>query len=136
MRRILVQRQLALGALALLAAVVSLAVTDRHQAHVRKASLPPPQGSYTALVGSSGAESLGGATACGVAIGARTLGIASPVLPCGTRLYLTFRGRHVLAPVIARGAGPGREFDLTLPLARRLGIRGVRRVHWSYAGAE
>jgi rare lipoprotein A len=126
-----------LGAVALLAVAVSLAVTERHQAHTRAAALPPSQGSYTALVGSSSAKALGQTTTCGVVIGPDTMGVASPVLPCGLRLYLTFRGRHVLAPVIGRGpSGPGREFDLTQPLARRLGIAGVRRIHWSYAGAD
>ena len=137
MRRILAERQLVLGAVALLAVAVSLAVTARHQAGLRAALLPPSQGSYTALVGSSGAKEVGQETACGVVVGARTMGIASPVLPCGVRLYLSFRGRHVLAPVIGRGpSGPGREFDLTQALARQLGIAGVRRVRWSYAGAD
>jgi rare lipoprotein A (peptidoglycan hydrolase) len=126
-----------LAAMALLAVAISLAVTERHQARVRAALLPPSQGSYTALVGSSGAREVGRTTACGVVVGSRTMGIASPVLPCGVRLYLTFRGRHVLAPVIGRGpSGPGREFDLTQALAQQLGIAGVRRVRWSYAGAE
>jgi rare lipoprotein A (peptidoglycan hydrolase) len=126
-----------LAAVALLAVAISLAVTERHQARVRAALLPPSQGSYTALVGSSGAREVGQTTACGVVVGSRTMGIASPVLPCGVRLYLTFRGRHVLAPVIGRGpSGPGREFELTQALAQQLGIAGVRRVRWSYAGAE
>jgi hypothetical protein len=133
-RGALARRQLTLAAVAVLAAVVALAVSHRHEARARKAALPVPEGSYTALVGSSTADALGDPTACGVAVGPRTMGIASPVLPCGIRLYLTFRGRHVLAPVIAVGAGPGREFDLTQALARRLGINGVRRVRWSYAG--
>lgn len=126
-----------LGAAALLAVAVSLALTARQQAGLRAASLPPSQGSYNALVGSSGARAVGQTTACGIVVGSSTMGIASPVLPCGVRLYLTYRGRHVLAPVIGRGpSGPGREFDLTQALARQLGITGVRRVSWSYAGAE
>jgi hypothetical protein len=136
-RRLLAERQLLLGAVALLAVAVSLAVTERHQARVRAASLPPSQGSYTALVGSSGARAVGQTTTCGFVVGSRTMGIASPVLPCGVRLYLTFRGRHVLAPVIGRWpAAPGLQFDLTRALARRLGVSGVRRIRWSYAGAE
>jgi hypothetical protein len=135
-RRLHAQRQLLLAAVALLAVAVSLAVTEWRQAGVHAAALPPSQGSYSALVGSSSARELGRTTACGVVIGSRTMGIASPVLPCGIRLYLTFGDRHALAAVIGRGpAGPGREFDLTEPLARRLGLTGVRRVRWSYAGA-
>jgi rare lipoprotein A (peptidoglycan hydrolase) len=98
--------------------------------------LPPAQGSYSALVGSSGAAGLGRTTACGVVLGSRTLGIASPVLPCGLRLYLSVGDRHVLAAVIGRGPpAPGRQFDLTEALAQRLGISGVQRVRWSYVGA-
>jgi rare lipoprotein A (peptidoglycan hydrolase) len=38
--------------------------------------------------------------------------------------------------VIDRGPTvPGREFDLTPALARRLGLTGVQSIHWSYAGA-
>jgi hypothetical protein len=133
MRRRLRQRQLLLAAVAVLAVTVSLAVSERHQARVRAASLPTSVGAYTALAGSSSTRAIGETTACGVVVGTRTMGIASPVLPCGTRLYLTFRGQHVLAPVIGATTGPGREFDLTRPLARKLGIAGVRRIRWSYA---
>jgi len=134
-RRFLLERQLILGAVAVLGIAVSLAITTRHRAHIRQAALPASQGSYTALVGTSSPPSDDKA-GCGFVIGPTTMGIASPVLPCGVRLYLSFRGKHALAPVIARGpAGPGMEFGLTRPLARRLGINGVRRVHWSYAAA-
>jgi rare lipoprotein A len=76
-------------------------------------------------------------TACGQVIGARTEGVAHPVLPCGVKLYLTYEGRHVLTQVIDRGPYvPGRQFDVTEALARRLGLVGVQRVTWSYAGAR
>jgi len=43
----------------------------------------------------------------------------------------------VLTRVIDRGPSvPGREFDLTEALAHRLGLVGVQRVTWSYAGAK
>jgi len=39
-------------------------------------------------------------------------------------------------PVIDRGPyTQGREFDLTDALARRVGLRGVQEIHWSYAEA-
>ena len=78
---------------------------------------------------------LGHKTSCGVLIGDATIGIASPVLPCGARLYLTFRNRHVLASVIDQADSAGASFVLTHALARRLGVSGVRRVRWSYAGS-
>jgi hypothetical protein len=133
-RRILVERQLVLAAVALLGVAAALAVTTRHEAHASRAALPPSHGDYTALVG-AGSSRAGGSRACGVAVGPRTLGVVSPVLPCGLRLYVTYRGKHALASVVGRGGGPGREFDLTAALAHRLGIAGVKRVRWSYAGA-
>jgi hypothetical protein len=135
-RGIVAERQLMLAAVAILGIAISLAVTDRRHEHARKAALPPAQGSYSALVGASGAKTIGKTTDCGILIGAHTMGIASPVLPCGAQLYLTFRGRHVLTSVVGRSAGSGREFDLTRALARHLGIAGVRRIRWSYAGND
>ena len=45
-------------------------------------------------------------------------------------------GLHVLTQVVDRGPyEPGRAFDVTDALARRLGLQGVQRVHWSYAAA-
>jgi len=131
----LAQRQAALAGVALLAAVVSLAVTSSR--HHSRRLLPPAVGSYTALAGSSGVIAYGKRTACGQVIRARTEGVAHPVLPCGVKLYLTYEGKHVLTQVIDRGPyEPGRQFDLTEALARRLGLVGVQRVTWSYAGAR
>ena len=135
MRLGLAQRQAALAGVALLAAVVSLAVTSSR--HHSRRLLAPAVGSYTALAGSSGVIAYGKRTACGQVIGARTEGVAHPVLPCGVKLYLTYEGKHVLTQVIDRGPyEPGRQFDLTEALARRLGLVGVQRVTWSYAGAR
>jgi rare lipoprotein A len=131
----LAQRQAAFAAIALLAAVVAVGVTSGRQHAAR--TLPPAVGSYTALAGSSGAIAYGKRTACGQVINARTEGVAHPVLPCGVKIYVSYDGRHVLTQVIDRGPSvPGREFDLTEPLARRLGLVGVQRVTWSYAGAR
>jgi len=59
------------------------------------------------------------------------------VLPCGVKLYLTYEGRHVLTQVIGprpvRGPAASRR---TEALERRLGLVGVQRVTWSYAGAR
>jgi hypothetical protein len=131
----LAQRQAAFAAVALLAAIVAVAVmSGRHHA-ARK--LPPAVGSYSALAGSSGVVAYGKRTACGQVIGPRTEGVAHPVLPCGVKIYLDYEGQHVLTQVIDRGPSvPGREFDLTEALAHRLGLVGVQRVTWSYAGAR
>jgi rare lipoprotein A (peptidoglycan hydrolase) len=128
----LAQREVALAGLALLAIAVSLAVTA--QTRETTSTEPQPEGSYTALAGSSGPAAFGRRTACGGVIHPDTVGVAHPTLPCGARLFITYRGQTVLTQVIDRGPYvPGRKFDLTDALARRLGLRNVQEIHWSYA---
>ena len=118
----------------MLAVTVALGVTTRRGHEHAAAALPPPEGSYSALAAASGSRDVGKRTACGVVIGPRLMGISSPVLPCGSRLYIGYRGRHVLASVVGRGPfAPGAELLLTQALAHRLGVNGVKRVQWSYA---
>ncbi|HEU5361776.1 MAG TPA: septal ring lytic transglycosylase RlpA family protein [Gaiellaceae bacterium] len=134
MRPTLAVRELALAGLALLAAAVALAVTAQTRHH--KKTGPQPVGSYVALAGSSGAAAFGRKTACGGVITQDTEGVAHPTLPCGARIFITFRGQTVLVPVVDRGPyTAGRQFDLTDALARRLGLSGVQEIHWSYARA-
>ena len=128
----LAQREVALAGLALLAIAVSLAVTA--QTRDTKSTAPQPEGSYTALAGSSGPAAFGRRTACGGVIRPDTVGVAHPTLPCGARVFITYRGQTVLTQVIDRGPYvPGRKFDLTDALARRLGLRNVQEIHWAYA---
>jgi rare lipoprotein A (peptidoglycan hydrolase) len=130
----LAQREIALAALALLAAVAALAVTA--QTRAKPASGPQAVGSFVALAGSSGPAAFGRRTACGGVLKADTIGVAHPTLPCGARIFITFRHRTVLVQVIDRGPyTSGRQFDLTDALARRLGLSGVQEIHWSYARA-
>jgi rare lipoprotein A (peptidoglycan hydrolase) len=127
-------REIALAGLALLAAVVALAVTG----HTRSgnSSAPQPEGSYTALAGSSGPAAFGRRTACGGVLHADTEGVSHPTLPCGARIFLTYKGIRVLTQVVDRGPyTPGRQFDLTDALARRVGLSGVQPIRWSYARA-
>jgi rare lipoprotein A (peptidoglycan hydrolase) len=134
MRPALAVRELSLAGLALLAAAIALAVVaqTRHRAKTG----PQPVGSYVALAGSSGAAAFGRKTACGGVITQDTEGVAHPTLPCGARIFVTFHGHTVLAPVVDRGPYTrGRQFDLTDALARRLGLSGVQEIHWSYARA-
>ncbi len=132
MRFRLAQREVALAGLALLAVAVSLAVTA--QTRETKSTTPQPEGSYTALAGSSGPAAFGRRTACGGVIRPDTVGVAHPTLPCGARVFITYRGQTVLTQVIDRGPYvPGRKFDLTDALARRLGLRNVQEIHWAYA---
>ena len=58
-------------------------------------------------------------------IGAKTVGVAHPVLPCGVKIYVEYKGKQVLTQVIDRGhTVPGREFDLTQALAKLLAHAG------------
>jgi rare lipoprotein A (peptidoglycan hydrolase) len=133
-RPALATRELTLAGLALLAAAVVLAVLARGR-HEHSTS-PQPVGSFVALAGSSGPAAFGRKTACGGRITADTEGISHPTLPCGARIFITFRHHTVLVPVVDRGPyEAGRQFDLTDALARRLGLSGVQEVHWSYARA-
>jgi len=132
MRPSLALRELALLAVALLAAIAVLAVTE----HVRDKgpSGPRPVGSYTALAGSSGPAAFGRHTACGGVLAPDTMGVAQPTLPCGARLFITYKGTTVLTQVVDRGPyTAGRQFDLTDALARKVGLRGVQTIHWAYA---
>jgi rare lipoprotein A len=128
----LAQREVALAGLALLAVAVSHAVTA--QTRTSSSNLPQPEGSYLALAGSSGPAAFGRRTACGGVIHPETIGVSHPTLPCGARVFITYKGQTVLTQVVDRGPYvPGRQFDLTDALARRLGLRGVQEIHWAYA---
>jgi rare lipoprotein A len=128
----LAQREVALAGLALLAVAISLAVTA--QTRSSSSNAPQREGSYVALAGSSGPAAFGRRTACGGVIRPETIGVSHPTLPCGARVFVTYHGQTVLVQVVDRGPFvPGRQFDLTDALARRLGLRGVQEIHWAYA---
>jgi rare lipoprotein A len=131
-RASLALRELALLGVALLAAVAVLAIT---QSKREKGSTgPEAEGSYSALAGSSGPAAFGRHTACGGILTPETLGVAQPTLPCGARIFISYNGTTVLTQVVDRGPyTAGRQFDLTDALARKLGLRGVKTVHWAYA---
>jgi rare lipoprotein A len=134
MRSTIALRELALAAIALLAVVGAVAVTQRTRGHT--ATTPQPEGSYRALAGSSGPAVFGRRTACGGVLRSDTVGVAHPTLPCGARIFVGYHGTSVLTQVVDRGPyEAGRQFDLTDALARRLGLRGVQTIEWSYARA-
>jgi hypothetical protein len=75
----------------------------------------------------------GGTTACGEVLGAGTLGVASPTLPCGTMVTLRNGARSVRVPVIDRGPYvAGRDYDLTYATKLALGAGDVS-VLWASA---
>jgi rare lipoprotein A len=135
MTRHLAQRQVALAGVALLAGAIALAVAGRTES--TPSTLPASQGSYSALAGSSGPAAFGKRTTCGGIIRPSSVGVAHPVLPCGARIYISYRGKHVLTQVIDRGPYvAGRQFELTDALARLIGLSGVKRIEWSYAASD
>ena len=129
----LAQREVALAGVALLGAVLAVAIVAGRSE--RGSALPKPAGTwYRAVAGERASGSYGEKTACGQVLRPATEGVSHPVLPCGAKIYLSYRGVRVLTQVIDRGPFvPGREFDLTAPLAAKLGLRGVQRIEWAYA---
>ena len=135
----LAYRQVALAGVALLAVVAALVVGELVQGSqarqpARGSVAAPDGGWYEALAAPYRIEGRATRTACGHRATAASLGVAHPVLPCGAKVMLSFRGREVLTQVIHRGTGvPGREFDVTAALAKRLGLSGIRRIRWRFA---
>jgi rare lipoprotein A (peptidoglycan hydrolase) len=124
-------RAAALAAVALVAVALALALTRDNGS---KDELPSGAGQwYTALAAPYAAPTQR-KSACGVKIDAGTVGVAHPVLPCGVKLYIQFRGKTVLTHVIDRGhTVPGREFDLTPALAKLLRVQGTQTIEWRFA---
>jgi hypothetical protein len=124
-------RAVALAGVALVAAVTALAATHGRR-HERAAVAPAGQW-YTALAAPytrTGAKK----GACGVVVGPETPGVAHPVLPCGVKIYLELRGREVLTQVVDHGhTAPGRTFDVTLPVAKILGLDSTETIRWRFA---
>jgi hypothetical protein len=132
----LAQREIALAAIALLAVVLAVGLTRAGQDGEAAGPAQPSVEAewYRALAGPYTFPRGAKRTACGLPAGPRTLGLAHPVLPCGAKIVVLFEGEQVLTQVVDRGTGrAGRELELTLPLARRIGLSGVRPVLWRFA---
>jgi hypothetical protein len=139
MNPVIAQREIALAGVALLAAVVSLALTSHGGKQQTKSLLQPVtlQGGQwrTSLAGGT-LEKTGRVTNCGKVIEPGTLGVTDSVLPCGIKLYVAYgNSPHFLVQVIERRpVAPGRKFELTPALAQKLGLDGVQRIQWVFAG--
>jgi hypothetical protein len=133
----LLQREVALAAAALLAAVLGLGVAHARESDGETASMPasipaPGGGWYEAIAATI--RRPGEPTECGYTVDARTIGVAHPVLPCEVKLFVRYGSNEVLTQVIGRPPpGPGRQFGLTPALARALGTTGTVRIRWRYA---
>ena len=134
----LLQRQAALGAVALLAAILALALASHTEGKTTNA-LPQPvpvAGGvwYSALAGAERPR-YGRRTRCGYVVQPNTRGVTDSVLPCGVLLYVAYKDSpRILTRVIdRRPVAAGRKFDLTPKLAEELGLDGVQRIRWVYA---
>ena len=101
-------------------------------------SVPAPGGTwYDAVAGAHGGAAPGKRSACGQIVRKDELGVAYAGLPCGAKIYVRFDGHEVLTEVVDQGPYvPGRQFDFTPALARKLGLTGTQRVRWRFARAE
>jgi rare lipoprotein A (peptidoglycan hydrolase) len=73
----------------------------------------------------------GGSLACGGTLTSSTQGVANKTLPCGTIVFLRYRGHKVEVPVVDRGPFvAGREFDLTEATKCALGSGDTGEVWW------
>ena len=133
------QRLLALGAVALLAGLIALAVIERRSGDASASPAPvgavaPGGGWYTGLAASRGPAGDAERTTCGRILTTRSLGVSHPVLPCGAKLLLRFGGQTVLTEVIDNKLkSGGRQFELTERLAALLGIDGTQQIDWRFA---
>ena len=134
-----VQRTVALAALALLASVAALALSRETRGHDAGPGEAQPvtvaaTGWYTALAGSRGAPSDAEKTTCQRVLTNRSLGVTHAVLPCGAKIYVSYGGTELLTEVIDnRMRRQGRQFELTEALAQRLGIDGTQQIRWRFA---
>jgi hypothetical protein len=133
-----VQRTVALAAIALLAGMAALALAssdDDAAAEQPFAAVSVVEtGWYSALAGSRGAPRDAERTTCRRILTQRSLGVTHAVLPCGAKIVIAYGGTEVLTEVIDnRMKRPGRQFELTEPLAQRLGIDGTQQIRWRFA---
>jgi rare lipoprotein A (peptidoglycan hydrolase) len=130
------QRTIALGGVALIAAILALAFgSPEVGGSDDRRRLPQPARTwYRALAAPYGATASRDRTSCGQRLEGGTLGVAHPVLPCGVKIYIAFEGTRVLTEVIDRGPFvPGREFDITKALADEIGLHGTQPIRWTFA---
>jgi hypothetical protein len=134
----LAHREVALGGVALLGAVLALALASPRGPHSTSRQLTPVSapggGWYTALAGARPMR-FGSRTNCGVLLKPSTRGVVDSVLPCNVKLFVSFDGSdRILTQVIARRpVVPARRFDVTPALAEQLGIHANERINWAYA---
>jgi hypothetical protein len=124
--------------MALLAGLVAVAIVERRGAvealTFEGAQAPGSSGWYSALAAPRPPAGDAERTTCELILTARSLGVTHPVLPCGAKLVLRYRGDTVLTEVIDNNlTSSGRQFELTDELARLVGLDGTQQIEWRYA---
>lgn len=140
MNQLLVQRQIALGGIALLAGLVALALSSpatQPGSPDLPASVPAPGGGWFQALAISAGPTFANThrdKVCGYTVGPASLGVANPVLPCNSKIYISYGGMKALTQVIARGPSSAQgDFELTPALAGKLGLSGTQLIGWRYA---
>ena len=138
--RIVAQRLGVLAAVALIALLVAFELAHKLGGSSTSPgsgnqAVPAPGSNWNVVhTGVLSLSEKGKQTACGVTIGTKTYGVASPSLPCGARVFIAYGHTQVLTEVLEQGPYvPGLELDLTPALAARLGIDAVTEVRWRFA---
>jgi predicted RNA-binding Zn-ribbon protein involved in translation (DUF1610 family) len=136
----LAQRLLVLAAVALLAAVASVAIVSQRGTNESAAALtsaPAPAGWNVAFAGSRGPTGDAQRTTCGQVLSPESLGVTHPVLPCGAKVILRSGNKQVLTEVIDNAlVEPGRQLEVTDKLAQLLGIEGTVELEWRFATSD
>lgn len=124
--------------MALLAGLVAVAVVEQRAntgtVAVTGAQAPGSTGWYSALAAPRPPAGDAERTTCDLVLTTKSLGVTHPVLPCGAKLLLRYRGDTVLTEVIDNQlTSSGRQLELTEALARLVGLDGTQQVEWRYA---
>ncbi len=138
----LAQRQIALAGLALLAGILALALSSQKQLEPRRSC--PTRSRRRAAAGTRRSPPRAGrrsSDACGPGLrlhrraGQRRSGVANPVLPCDSRIYIQFGDKLALTQVIARvpSVVSRPTSSSRLALAGKLGLEGNEIIGWRYA---
>jgi rare lipoprotein A (peptidoglycan hydrolase) len=127
------ERALLLAIVAVLA--VAVALYPQRPKHKPAPKLPVGAGPWhDALAGANGGARPGKRSACGQVVQPGELGVAYAGLPCGAKIFVAYRKVVVLTAVVDQGPYvPGRAFDFTPALAKKVGLQGVQHVRWRFA---
>jgi len=131
------KRLLSLAAIALLAGLIAVAVTEQRDASAAPtegAVAAGPTGWYAALGAPRPPAGDAEKTSCGLILTARSLGVSHPVLPCGAKVLIRYGDTTVLTEVIDNDlTSSGRQLELTDALAKLIGLDGTQELAWRYA---